>query len=299
MELNFTIRNCDPANPQEGGAYERLKEGAVFAHLLGRPGYQVSKNLFFAEVAGVVVAYINVLPEPEIGRAILEYGVSPQYSPEAMLIRLFDCALERARELGASVAHVNIQATDSVQAGFLSNLGFKAVRRFYEMRLDISEIDLEAVDERGLAYRCLKAGEEGLLALIENRCFSGTWGFNPNTAEYIAWELGVRGGCYDDVILTLSGDEVIGYCWTEVQCGHEPLTGRRRGRICMLGVDPSCRGKGIGREVLKAGLRHLKNKGRQIVDITVDSQNVVAVALYRSLGFQIRAETVWYEKKVG
>lgn len=298
MKQKLAIRNCNPRNTQDCGAYERLKKGAVFAHLLSRPGYEVSKNLFFAEAEGVIVGYINVLPEPGIGRTILEYGLSPQYSRKAVLISLFDRALERARELGAEVAHVNIPASEPVEARFLSNLGFKPVRRFYEMSLDFRGIELEAIVKRGLVYRSLKAGEEGLLALIENRCFSGTWGFNPETDEYIAWELGVRGGCYDDVILALSGERVIGYCWTQVECGCEPATGRRRGRICMLGVEPDYRGRGIGREVIKAGLWHLKDKGRDIVDITVDSQNAPAVNLYYSLGFQTQAVTVWYEKAV-
>jgi mycothiol synthase len=66
----------------------------------------------------------------------------------------------------------------------------------------------------------------------------------------------------------------------------------------MLGVDTDYRGKGLGKELLVAGLLHLSNKGRELVDITVDSQNIVAVALYDSVGFQRHGETVWYEKAV-
>lgn len=298
MRAEFTVRNCNPQNPKDSAAYERLKEGAVFAHLLSRPSYRVNENLFFAEADGVIVGYVNILPERGIGRVILEYGVSPPHSLEATLKRLFDHAMERARELGARVAHVSIPATELAQARFLSNLEFKAVRRFYELRLDVAKVNLEAVDQRDLVYRYLKAGEDDLLARIENRCFLGTWGFNPNTAEYIAWVLSTRGGCPDDVILALSDDRTIGYCWTEAQCGRDSSTGRSKGRIYMLGVDPSYREKGIGRGLLEAGLLHLKNKGREIIDITVDSQNVAAVTLYRSLGFQTWGETIWYEKAI-
>ena len=66
----------------------------------------------------------------------------------------------------------------------------------------------------------------------------------------------------------------------------------------MLGVDTDYRGKSLGRKLLLVGLLHLRNKGRELVDITVDSQNVAAVTLYRSLGFQVHGETVWYEKAV-
>ncbi|MBM3119414.1 MAG: GNAT family N-acetyltransferase [Chloroflexi bacterium] len=298
MKYKFTVRSCNPQDPRDRVAYERLKEGAVFVHLLNRPGYHVDKNLFFAEAGGVIIGYVNVLPELGIGRVILEYGVSPSYSLETILERLFHRALGRVGGLGARVAHVNILEVESAQGEFLSNLGFRVVRRFYEMRLDVARVNLEAFDQRDLVYRHLSAGENELLARIENRCFTGTWGFNPNTAEYIAWEISTRGGCHDDVILASSDDKPIGYCWTEAQCGRDSSTGRSKGRIYMIGVDPNYRKRGVGRKLLKTGLLHLKSKGREIIDITVDSQNVAAVALYHSLGFQTWAETIWYEKVI-
>ena len=66
----------------------------------------------------------------------------------------------------------------------------------------------------------------------------------------------------------------------------------------MLGVDTDYRNRGLGKKLLWSGLLHLRNKGRELIDITVDSQNIVAVTLYRSMGFQLHGETVWYEKVV-
>jgi mycothiol synthase len=63
----------------------------------------------------------------------------------------------------------------------------------------------------------------------------------------------------------------------------------------MLGVRPGHRSRGLGRKLLLAGLRQLKDRGREVVEITVDSQNVAAVELYRSLGFQVVEDTLWYE----
>jgi mycothiol synthase len=298
MQGKPTVRNCNPQDPRDAAAYERLKEGAVFAHLSSRPGYDVGRTLFFAELGGVIVGYANVLPEYGIGRVIIEHVVDSLYRSEVVFKELFDCSMKRATEMGVKVAQVSIPATDLAQAELLSNLGFKTARRFYELRLDISGADLEAAEQSSMAYRNIKAGEEELLAWIENRCFIGTWGFNPNTAEYIAWELSARGDCPDDVILALSECRPVGYCWTESECGRDSTTGRSKGRIYMLGVDPDYRGKSLGKKLLRAGLLHLRNKGRELIDITVDSQNVVAVTLYRSLGFQLHGETVWYEKAV-
>jgi len=66
----------------------------------------------------------------------------------------------------------------------------------------------------------------------------------------------------------------------------------------MLAVDPDYRGKGIGRELMIAGLARLKNRGLKVAELTVDSENRIARTLYESLGFDIQSSTLWYEKVV-
>jgi len=47
-----------------------------------------------------------------------------------------------------------------------------------------------------------------------------------------------------------------------------------------------------------AGLAHLKNRGLRLVELTVDSENGPAIALYQSVGFKFKKATMWYEKSV-
>jgi len=295
MPDKLGVRNCRLQDTGDSAAYESLKERAVFAHLLSKPGYRVAENLFFAEMDGVIVGFVNVLPELGIGRAVLDYAVSPSYKLESVLPQLIKCALKRAKRLGAGMAHLNAPSAEAEPAEVLSNLGFKPVRRFCDMQLNIFDIDFEGADRVDWTYRYFKVGDEALLSDIQNRCFAGTWGYNPNTVEDTAWQLKVRNNCPEDVILALGDSEVIGYCWTESECGREPTTGERKSRIYMLGVDSRYRTRGLGRQLLWMGLLHLRNKGRQLIDITVDIQNVAAVTLYHSLGFHLCSETVWYE----
>jgi ribosomal protein S18 acetylase RimI-like enzyme len=67
----------------------------------------------------------------------------------------------------------------------------------------------------------------------------------------------------------------------------------------MLGVDPDYRERGIGRIALLAGLNYLKSKGASIAEITVDSENKAARALYDSVGFRRWSGSLWYEKEAG
>jgi len=299
MSDKITIRNWRPQKAEDVDAYERLKDGAVFAHLLTKPGYDIVRNLFFAEVGGAIIGFINVVPELGINRAVLEYAVSPSAELKILLQALIKPALKRTREIGATVAHVSVPSLETAPAEVLTNIGFKPVRRFCDLQLNISEINLEGADKMDWECRYFKDGDMQLLSDIQNRCFAGEWGYNPNTVEDTAWQLKVRNNCPEDIALALDKGEVIGYCWTESECGVEPSTGMPKGRIYMLGVDSRYRGKGLGRQLLLKGLSHLKKQGRELIEITVDTQNTVAIALYKSLGFHLCRETAWYEISLG
>jgi mycothiol synthase len=206
-------------------------------------------------------------------------------------------ALKRAKEMGAALAHVGVPALDVQPVVVIESLGFKPVRRFCDLQLNISDIDLSAA-RIDWEYRYFRDTDMRLLSDIQNRCFAGEWGYNPNTVEDTAWQLKVRNNCPEDIVLAFDKGDVIGYCWTESECGREPTSGVPMGRVYMLGVDIRYRGKGMGRQLLMMGLTHLKKQGRELTEITVDTQNTVAINLYQTLGFHLCHETVWYEKSL-
>lgn len=265
---------------------------------LGLPSHFPENNLFVAEEAGTIIGYGDVMPEVNIGRAVLSFLVYPKHPVMGLARRFVERAVHRARELGLKRVHVNIPQNNLMAERLFSKMGFTFVRRFFELRLDLSEPYLPNVGRIASKCRHLRRGEEEKLMQIQNRSFANTWGYNPNALEEITYRINVPGSSPEDIIIAYGEDMVIGYCWTKQKFRGRNAKSGEKGRIYMLGVDPDHRGKGVGKKVLLAGLRHLRNKGIKIVEITVDSENEAALALYRSVGFEVWSASLWYEKEL-
>jgi len=302
----YTIRNYRPADFNrfvllniEAEKLEptgRCLSPQVIAENLDRPNYSPEQDLFVVETAGNLVGYLNVTPEIKIKRFILRGLIHPDHRRRGLATKLLGYATHRAQELGVKVAHVDIARDNIAAKSMLSKLGFRFVRRFLQLRLDMARIRGQDIDQAALLYRHLQRGEEDKLTQIQNRSFAGTWGFNPNSVEEIRYHINLSRCSPEDVVLVCDGDKVIGYCWTRTS--YEAVTNERKGQVFMLGVDPDYRGRRIGKGVLLAGLSYLKSEGFQIAELTVDSKNQPACNLYRSVGFRVWVSTLWYEKAI-
>lgn len=304
----YIIRNYRPSDFEDyvklNIEAEKLEPGGrccspqVISENLGQPNYSPEQDLFVVEIAGKVVGFMNVTPELNIRRVILDCLVHPEHRRKGLAKKLLGYATRRAKELKAKVAHVNIRQDNVVAKSVLPKLGFRITRRFLELRRSLSKIHLPNTTNNAYICRHLQPGEENKLAQVQNRCFTGTWGYNPNTTEEITYWTNLSHRSPEDIVLICEGDKPIGYCWTGINHEVEATKGERKGRIYMLGVDPDYRGRGIGKVALLAGLSYLKGKGVRVAEITVDSENEIACALYHSVGFKLWTNSLWYEKTI-
>lgn len=283
--------NKELAKSDAGGGHH-LAGGVRYS--LGRPGHMAEEDLFVAETPEGIVGYLDIMAEPGIGRVVIECLVLGKHRRKGIARDLFKRAVLRARTLGAGVAHVNVGQGNHVARQVLESSGFKLVRRHHELRVHLEDVpDYEA--KATCPIRLLHTGEEGMLADIQNRAFTGSWGFSPNTVEDIAYAL-APGDSADAVLLALGDDGVTGYVWTSRELHDGPS--EWRGRIGMIGVDPRYRGSGIGRDLLLSALALFRSRGLRFAQLTVDSENSAAIALYRSLGFKTVNTSLWYEKSL-
>jgi mycothiol synthase len=307
MQQKYIIRNY---YPQDYQAYIRINMSfsktstlgrtdslEVLTQILEKPDYRPGNDLFIAEAGGNIIGYVSVIPEHKIGRVILDYLVHPDFFNGTLPRELINRAIERAKIAGVNVAHMNISTAELATEKMLLSLGFSLVLSSHELRLDLRKTNIDTDVEFQLDYHRLKRGEEEKLVEIQNRCFKDTWGYNPCNIEHIRWWLNFRRNNLEDVILAFKENELIGYCWTGTNCGSDNK-GEIRGRIYMMGIDPEYRGYGFGKELILKGITYVKNKGRDIIDLTVNSDNDTAMALYSALGFKPTESTLWYEKTI-
>ena len=285
VKLHIEATNLNPVSP--------YVSPQTISEELKRPGYSPEKDLYIAELAGEITGFMNLTPELETERVILECAVHPQHRRKGIANKLVDYATHRTKELGAKSMRVNIQQENTVAIIVLARLGFRAARQFLEMRILLPEAKLPEIPSGTYSCRHMHPGEEAQLTQIQNSCFGGAWEYNPNTTNDIIYYLSLSHRSPEDIILVCEGEKPIGYCWTELSPEDRS---EKKGRIRMFGIDPDYRRQGAGKKVLLAGLAYLKSKEVQAADLTVDGENKTACAIYQSMGFKQWASSLWYEK---
>jgi len=270
----------------------------VLSENLGRPKYSPEQDMFVVEMSGKIVGFMDITPEIDTGRVILDCLVHREHRRKGLAKKLLGYALHRAKELKAKVVRVSIRQDNEVAKKVLSRLGFRGVRRYLKLWLPLAKVHLPDTARHNFMSRHLQSDEEDKLTQLQNRCFADAWEYNPNTTEEIAYCLKSSHSSPEDVILICEGDKPVGYCWTRINCQAKAADSEKTGRIRMLGVDPDYRGKGIGKMALLAGLAYLKNKGARIAELDVGSENGPACALYDSVSFTRWSSILWYEKTI-
>ena len=137
---------------------------------------------------------------------------------------------------------------------------------------------------------------------LNNRAFAG----HPEQSNWQARDLEIRSreGWFDPrgfLIAEISG-EMAGFCWTKIHGGHSHRDSAGEevhdhdpiGEIYIMGVSPKFQGRGIGRAVTIAGLKHLRYEGIFSAMLYVDADNESAIKLYKSLGFTEWGRDVLY-----
>src|SRR6185503_20118560 len=92
-------------------------------------------------------------------------------------------------------------------------------------------------------------------------------------------------------------DTVVG--WTKAEHQLSEAMGERRGFVSFVGVIPAWRGRGLGRELLRWSIAHVRDAGAGTIELNVEAANDRAKALYVATGFTAEVEWPQYVLATG
>ena len=105
---------------------------STFQESLGVPGLSPEDNCFLLEEDGRIQGFSLIFPELPIGRAVIEMGIDRDLEGELRELELIRRSVDRAREIGAKVAHICVAGYSS-RAKMLEAEGFSHVRVYWDM----------------------------------------------------------------------------------------------------------------------------------------------------------------------
>lgn len=191
------------------------------------------------------------------------------------------CA-EHAAISGETVAHVFASDRNARAATALGNAGYRVVRVFRRMVIDLAAPPPAPDTRPGLVVRHVTNDDLRTCWSVQQEAFAAHFDFVP--------------GSYEEWHARLVDTETYrpAYWWL-AEVDGEPaglLVGQRHeenGWVKILGVLPSARGRGAGTALLLTALAAFRNDGAPRAGLGVDSDNTTgAMALYERIG--MRAE---------
>lgn len=258
---------------------------------LAFPGVLPERDVLLALAGPRLLGYGWLRPEPAIARGVGELGVSEGGTSDPVRVALLAALRDRASNLALSELHVRVDERERALVELLMSAAYRPVRRFAAMRRsDLEAPPIESDALPAIRIRPFDASADlEQLTEVQNEAFAGSFGFAPNTPDQIAAYIELRGGPAG-IQLAEERGAVVGYIWTSASTKGP----RRTGRIEMMGVLPSHRGRGLGARLVARSFAQLYAADVRDVDLDVDAENAPALKLYADHGFVRTAASTWY-----
>jgi mycothiol synthase len=212
--------------------------------------------------------------------------VVPSARGRGLGTRLAELVEARLTEEGARRMHTWTVVGDSAGEDLFRARGFREVRRFWEMAI---ELEPEPPEPAVLPETFREEEAPAFHAALEE-AFADHWEHDSEAFDDW-WGRQRRRANYDPSLwfVIRDGDELAGVARNEIR----PLGGY----VGALGVRRACRGRGYGRALLLHSFREFRSRGKTRATLGVDAANATgATRLYESVGMHVDLENVVWEK---
>jgi mycothiol synthase len=206
---------------------------------------------------------------------------------------LVDLAEERAREKRCRRLRQFTPASDQAARTLFERRGYRDVRHFFEMTIDLLEEPPEPELPDGFAIETFRSEDARAWHAASTEAFADEWGFSAMPFDEW-WEMRSNAQDFDPTLwfLVRDGDEIAALARCD---GHR----RGGGFVGMLAVRERWRRRGLGLALLRHAFREFHRRGVVRVSLGVDSQNPTgATRLYERGGMRVETEYVNFEREL-
>lgn len=259
---------------------------------LTNPDAQRTEHRLVLTDAGEPVGLLVIEKDTATRTFFVDSYAAPNHGHRILgaLVAMGVSAAESLRGEGQWNAEAGVFAQDEAYIEILEAAGFREVRRFWRMVIDlgVEHDSSEPTAPAGVTRTVAVSDQERrMLHDVEQESFADHFGFAPRPYdEFIAWGIDRRDARPDLWWLAWSDDRPVGLCVLD-----DSHADRGASHVRMLGVIPEARGRGIASWLLRSAFAQAAREGRRVVTLTVDAENTTgATALYEGVG--MRAEQV-------
>jgi mycothiol synthase len=288
--------NLRSATKEDGAAVADVF-AALEEALLGRPSHiddhtiqgwwqtvPLETNTWLLEQDGALLAAAGGQVQGDLGN--YDGAVRPSAQGRGLGARLLELAERRLAEEGATRLHSWALAADERAAELFLQCGYREVRRFWEMA-----IDLEAEPpEPAVAIDAFREEEAEAFHAALEEAFADHW--EPHSESFETWWARQKERTnYDPSLwyLIRDGDEIAAVVRNEQRASG--------GYVGAIGVRRAWRGRGYGRALLLQSFREFRRRALPRATLGVDASNPTgATQLYASVGMRVELEEIVWEK---
>ncbi|MFX0093703.1 MAG: GNAT family N-acetyltransferase [Candidatus Hodarchaeota archaeon] len=208
--------------------------------------------------------------------------VLPEYIKSSLPGKLFDAIITLAKKQAAPKLRFYSRGHFIPFNRKLEKMGIKPVQYGWWMHLD----DFKSLPQSSLPPNITLQKQKDIDDLVSyvavyNKIFSDGFEFEPRTEEKTKQFFEQMQKIHDiEHLFAIEGNKLVGICFISINPEQEV-----KGTINSLGVLPSYRRLGIGSALLTFGIQSLREKGCEIIELSVMANDEKALALYRKFGF--------------